>query len=77
VEQGTITHGFGHTWGNCYAMSLTSGLKTFLYSLRKGYYANRCLCRSWGLNIVTPFGFFGFVGNVAGDLVSVLYWIKF
>jgi hypothetical protein len=62
-----IPHGFNHTWEYCHAVTLTSGLRTFLYS-----FANddaRIVCplseREFGghVDLVTPGGFSGFVGN--------------
>lgn len=61
-----IPHGFAHTWENCYAMTLTTSLNTFLYCFEEE--AARIVCplaeRRFGdyTDIVTPFGFSGFVG---------------
>jgi hypothetical protein len=75
-----IKHTFGHTWENCYAMHLTTGLKTYLYSFEKDNI--RIVCpiaeREYGgyIDIVKPFGFSGFVGN--GDCSEFPhYWLEF
>lgn len=62
-----IPHSFGHTWENCYAMHLSTGFKTYLYSFEKDDI--RIVCpiaeRRFGshVDILKPFGFSGFVGN--------------
>ncbi|MBA3705989.1 MAG: hypothetical protein H0W84_08855 [Bacteroidetes bacterium] len=62
-----IRHSFAHTWENCYAMSLTTGLRTFLYSYKNE--DTRIICpfaeRDFKgyTDIVTPYGFSGFTGN--------------
>jgi hypothetical protein len=62
-----IPHAFAHTWESCQAMYLSSGYKTFLYSYQSGDV--RIVCplaeRPFGdyLDIVTPYGFSGFIGN--------------
>lgn len=62
-----IKHSFGHTWEHCYAMSLTTGLKTYLYCFESNKV--RIVCpiaeREYDgyRDIVKPFGFSGFVGN--------------
>ena len=66
-----VPHAFAHTWENCHAMRLSTGLRTFLYvwendggtvvcplSVRE--YAGR-------EDLVTPYGFSGFVGTGAID----------
>ncbi|MEJ7912098.1 MAG: hypothetical protein WKF70_03005 [Chitinophagaceae bacterium] len=64
-----IPHAFGHTWESCYAMSLTTALPTYLYQLCDG--ARRVVCpiaerlHQGFTDIVTPYGFSGFVGNGA------------
>lgn len=64
-----ISHSFGHTWENCYAMSLTTGLPTYLYCFESD--SVRIVCpiterRHAGVtDIAKPFGFSGFVGNGA------------
>ena len=67
-----LPHGFAHTWESCHAMSLSSGLATFLYCWELE--GARVVCplseRPFedAIDIVTPFGFSGFtgVGNFAG-----------
>jgi len=62
-----IEHSFSHTRENCFAMSLTTGYKTFLYVFEKD--GIRIVCpiaeREFKGNkdIVTPYGFSGFTGN--------------
>lgn len=62
-----IKHSFGETWDNCYAMHLTTGLKTYLYCFEKDNV--RIVCpfteRKYDeyIDIVKPVGFSGFVGN--------------
>ncbi|HEY7253395.1 MAG TPA: hypothetical protein VIG37_23055 [Methylomirabilota bacterium] len=62
-----IPHAFGHTWESCYAIHLTSRLPTYLYCFTKEDV--RIVCpiaeRTLGghTDIVTPYGFSGFVGN--------------
>lgn len=62
-----IPHAFGHTWENCFAMKLTTGYNTFLYVLEDDEI--RVICPiaerqySGSKDIVTPYGFSGFVGN--------------
>ena len=62
-----IKHAFAHTWGNCHAMHLTTGYSTYLYTFEKD--GVRIVCpiaeRTFGefSDIVTPYGFSGFVGN--------------
>lgn len=62
-----INHTFGHTWENCYSMSLTTGLKTFLYSFESDNVRIVCPIAEREylgyVDIVKPFGFSGFVGN--------------
>ena len=66
-----IKHTFGHTWENCYAMYLTTGLKTYLYTFEQDNI--RIVCpiaeREYGgyVDIVKPYGFSGFVGNGNSD----------
>ncbi len=62
-----IKHTFAHTWEHCFAMHLTTGLKTFLYHYEKN--GTRIVCPicerefSGYTDIVKPFGIAGFVGN--------------
>jgi hypothetical protein len=62
-----INHTFGHTWENCYAMHLTTGLKTYLYSFEQDGIKIVCPFAErefkGHIDIVKPFGFSGFVGN--------------
>ncbi|MEO8445845.1 MAG: hypothetical protein ABI528_00040 [bacterium] len=62
-----VRHSFAHTWENNYAMSLTTGYRTYLYSFEnKGV---KIICpiaeRKYKgyIDIVTPYGFSGFTGN--------------
>ncbi len=75
-----IKHTFGHTWENCYAMHLTTGLRTFLYCFEQENI--RIVCpiaeREYGsyLDVVKPYGFSGFVGNgTSADFPY--YWDEF
>ncbi|MBS1516786.1 MAG: hypothetical protein JSS91_01725 [Bacteroidetes bacterium] len=70
-----IPHSFAHTRDNCFAMSLTTGFKTFLFVFEKDNV--RIVCplseRSFRgyTDIVTPYGFSGFTGNgVHPDFLS-------
>jgi hypothetical protein len=62
-----IRHSFGHTWENCYAMHLTTNLKTYLYCFEQDNI--RIVCpiaeREYEgyIDVVKPFGFSGFIGN--------------
>ena len=62
-----IRHSFAHTWANCYAMHLTTGYHTYLFCFETDDV--RIVCpvaeRAWGdhIDVVTPYGFSGFVGN--------------
>lgn len=62
-----IRHSFGHTWENCYAMYLTTGMQTYLYCFEAD--GVRIVCpvaeREYGgtVDIVKPFGFSGFAGT--------------
>ena len=64
-----IPHAFGHTWENCYAMSLSTGYNTYLYTFEAD--GVRIVCpiaeRSFRghIDILTPYGFSGFVGNAS------------
>ena len=62
-----IQHTFGHTWENCNAMNLTTGLRTYLYSFEKGGIRIICPIAERAFNgyvdVVKPFGFSGFAGN--------------
>src|SRR5262245_28427283 len=60
-----ISHTFGHTWENCHAMSLSSDYQTFLYRFVSDGVRIVCpIAERWYAgerDIVTPFGFSGFV----------------
>jgi hypothetical protein len=62
-----ISHAFAHTWENCYAMSLSTRLPSYLYAYESPH--ARIVCpiaerRFDGyVDIVTPYGFSGFVGT--------------
>jgi hypothetical protein len=62
-----IKHVFAHTWENCYAMYLTTGLPTYLYSI--DIEESQIVCpiseRSFEnyTDIFTPYGFSGFISN--------------
>jgi hypothetical protein len=75
-----IKHAFAHTWENCHAMHLTTGYKTYLYYFESGDI--RILCpiaeRIFDdyVDIVTPYGFSGFVGSADYPDISH-YWSDF
>ena len=62
-----IEHAFAHTWENCYAMQLTTGFRSYLYCFEADNV--RIVCpiaeRIFDkyVDIVTPYGFSGFVGT--------------
>jgi len=62
-----IPHAFAHTWENCYAMHLSTGNKTYLYTFELD--GTRIVCpvseRQFRgkIDIVTPYGFSGFTGS--------------
>jgi hypothetical protein len=64
-----MPHAFAHSWGNCHAMSLTTGDKTFLYHFEAD--GARIVCpvaeRHYGgyTDVYTPYGFSGWVGTCA------------
>src|SRR5215216_2711522 len=62
-----IKHTFAHTWENCYAMQLTTGLETYLYCFETGNIRIVCPISErvfqGHVDIVTPNGLPGFVGN--------------
>ena len=75
-----IKHAFAHTWENCYAMRLTTGFTSYLYCFET---ANvRIICPiaerefEGHVDIVTPYGFSGFVGNGPCPQFP-LYWSEF
>ena len=78
-----IRHSFAFTHENCFAMSLTTGYKTFLY-----YYENedvRIVCPiaerifKGYIDIVTPYGFSGFAGTerIKDNKDFILHWSEF
>lgn len=75
-----ISHSFGHTWENCYAMQLSTGFKTYLYYLETE--SGRMVCpineRVHGgyIDILKPFGFCGFIGEGECNNFS-RYWEEF
>ncbi|MFV9507698.1 MAG: hypothetical protein AB4911_24365 [Oscillochloridaceae bacterium umkhey_bin13] len=62
-----LPYAFAHTWNHCHAIHLTTGVSTFLYSFAAGDVrivcplAERTIADA--VDIVTPYGFAGFVGN--------------
>jgi hypothetical protein len=75
-----IKHAFAHTWENCYAMHLTTGFTTYLYCFENENV--RIICPiaerefEGHIDIVTPYGFSGFVGN--GDCLDLpQHWREF
>ncbi|MEO8209856.1 MAG: hypothetical protein ABI840_04815 [bacterium] len=62
-----IKHSFAHTWENCYAMNLTTGYNTYLYCFEKDNIKILCPIAEREYkgykDIVTPYGFSGFIGN--------------
>ena len=62
-----MPHAFAHTWGHCQAIQLTTGLPTYLYCWERE--GARVVCpiaeRRFRdeTDIVTPYGFNGFVGT--------------
>ena len=65
-----VPHAFAHTWGSCHAMHLTTAWPTYLYTWQKG--SSRAVCaiaeRGSGdcVDVVTPYGFGGIVGERVG-----------
>ena len=75
-----IPHTFGHTWENCYAMHLTTHLKTVLYYFETEDMRIVCPFDERHFNghtdITKPFGFSGFVSS--GDCREFSnYWKEF
>ena len=62
-----IPHAFGHTWGSCRAMQLSTGMNAYLYRFRGGDATILCPIAErvflGHTDIVTPYGFSGFVGT--------------
>jgi hypothetical protein len=75
-----VPHAFGHTWANCYAMHLTTGLPTYLYVLKTHKAQVVCPIAERTLNgyvdIVTPYGFSGFTGTGSVDNLQE-HWYRF
>jgi hypothetical protein len=75
-----IKHAFAHTWENCYAMHLTTGFKTYLYCFEADNVRIVCPIAErefeGHVDIVTPYGFSGFVGN-ADCPEFPLHWNQF
>jgi hypothetical protein len=75
-----ITHAFAHTWENCHAMSLTTGFRTYLYCFEAENVRIVCPIAErefeGHVDIVTPYGFSGFVGTGdCGDFSQ--HWREF
>ncbi|QIL76402.1 hypothetical protein [Hymenobacter sp. HDW8] len=64
-----ISYDFAHSWHSCYAMHLTTGLDTYLYCFQDEDVKIVCPIseRTFEgyVDIVTPYGFSGFIGNKA------------
>ena len=62
-----IKHAFAHTWENSHAMRLTTGFNTYLYCFESNHVRIVCPIAErefeGHVDIVTPYGFSGFVGN--------------
>jgi hypothetical protein len=75
-----IPHAFGHTWESCRAMQLSTGMDTYLYRFRGGSSTIVCPIAErvflGQTDIVTPYGFSGFVGNGRHPEFPML-WKKF
>jgi len=75
-----IKHAFAHTWENCYAMHLTTRFTTYLYCFEAGNVRIVCPIAErqfeGHIDIVTPYGFSGFVGNGHCPQFS-LHWNQF
>lgn len=75
-----VPHAHAHTWPNCHAIALSSGWDTYLWSARLG--DERFVCavaerRFRGqLDVVTPYGFTGFVGSAPCEELHDL-WRRF
>jgi hypothetical protein len=75
-----IKHAFAHTWEACYAIHLTTEWKTYLYCFEADEI--RIVCpiverefRKY-TDVVTPYGFSGFVGNKEYPQFS-MHWNEF
>jgi len=75
-----VPYAFGHTWESCYAISLTTGLDTYLYHFEDDGVHIVCPFseRVYGghVDVYTPYGFSGFVCNQGYDGFSLI-WEKF
>ena len=72
-----IPHAFGHTWENCRAMQLSTGMDSYLYRFRTSDTTIVCpIAERVFLNhtdVVTPYGFSGFVGTGAHPQFPLLW----
>jgi hypothetical protein len=72
-----IPHAFGHTWGSCRAMQLSTGMDTYLYRFRAGDTTIVCPIAErvflGQTDVVTPYGFSGFVGTGAHPEFPLLW----
>jgi hypothetical protein len=79
-ELEAVPHAFAHTWGSCRAMQLTTGWPTSLYVWQDGGARAVCAVAERGeagqLDVVTPYGFGGFVGIDAGPAL-LADWERF
>jgi hypothetical protein len=68
-----VPHAFAHTWAYCRAMHYTSGWPTYLYTWEDGASSVVCAVAERGtpgyVDVVTPYGFGGFVGRQVGPAV--------
>jgi hypothetical protein len=75
-----IKHAFSHTWESCFAMQLTTGFDTYLYTFAEENLRIICpICErnfEGYTDIVTPYGFPGFVGT-GSRLDFQDYWKRF
>jgi hypothetical protein len=69
-----LDHAFAHTWESCHAMQLATGWPTYLYVFGSADTTFVCPIaeRTYddAIDVVTPYGFSGFVGN--GSATAVL-----
>lgn len=75
-----LPHAFAHTWASCSAMSLTTGWPTYLYVWQRGGSRAVCAISERGspgvVDVVTPYGFGGFVATSPGSDV-LAHWGAF
>ena len=75
-----IPHAFGHTWESCYAMSLSTDHRTFLYQFESDDARIVCpiaeRCCAGDVDIATPFGFSGFAG-LGRSMEFPRAWLRF